>query len=217
MRSFLTLLSTLAIVAFFAIAGKSNGNFLPVEQATADSTGNAVLFDDFNYTAPDDPTLSDHGWIVRTGGGWPGIPDAVWRAENVDFVADPDTNGNQLMQMTSSTDDGETYYQTQVCQQRKFYEGTYATRVHFSDTPSVGNDGDNVVETFYLIFIQERFNDLADTVHTALQYVARSPVTTKECREGESEDRIRTVRGTSGKDDHNCENECHAYTKLRKS
>src|SRR5690349_15923505 len=69
-----------------------------------------MLFDDFNYTAADDPALSDNGWIVRTVDGWPGVPGAIWRAENVSFVDDPDDHGgngsesNRLMQMTSSAD-----------------------------------------------------------------------------------------------------------------
>ncbi|MEO8607141.1 MAG: glycoside hydrolase family 16 protein [Chloroflexota bacterium] len=113
-----------------------------------------VLFDDFNYASPDDPALSDNGWIVRTVDGWPGVPGAVWRKENVAFVDDPDTEGNHLMQMTSSVD-GENTYQTQVCQGRKFYEGTYASRVHWSDKPAVGPDGDNIVQTFYLISPQK--------------------------------------------------------------
>jgi glycosyl hydrolase family 16 len=113
-----------------------------------------VLFDDFNYSAQDDPALSDNGWIVRTADGWPGVPGAIWRAEDVTFADDPDTEGNRLVQMTSSVENGKTY-QTQVCQQRKFYAGTYATRLHFSDAPAAGPDGDNVVETFYLISPQK--------------------------------------------------------------
>ena len=38
-----------------------------------------------------------------------------------------------------------------VCQQRKFFEGTYATRVRFRDAPTAGPDGDQLVETFYAI------------------------------------------------------------------
>jgi hypothetical protein len=109
-----------------------------------------VLFDDFDYQAHDDPELTNNGWVVRDGEGWPGVVGAVWRAENVSFVDDPDEAGHTLLQMTSSTD-GTNTYQTQVCQQRKFYEGTYASRVHFSDEPALGPDGDNVVQTFYLI------------------------------------------------------------------
>ena len=54
--------------------------------------------------------------------------------------------------MTSSTDGnyaGTT--QTQVCQQRKFREGTYASHVHFRDAPTAGPAGDQVVESFYTI------------------------------------------------------------------
>lgn len=114
----------------------------------------AILFDDFSYTAYDDPALGDHGWIVRAGEGWPGVPGAAWRAENVSFVEDPDDDANRLMQMTSSTDGTDTV-QTQVCHQRKYYEGTYASRVLFSDEPASGPDGDNLVQTFYLISPQE--------------------------------------------------------------
>lgn len=36
--------------------------------ATPASSEKEVLFDDFNYAAPDDLALSDNGWIVRTDG-----------------------------------------------------------------------------------------------------------------------------------------------------
>jgi hypothetical protein len=54
--------------------------------------------------------------------------------------------------MSSSTDGtaGGTS-QTQVCHQRKYYEGTYATRVRFRDAPTRGPDGDQLLETFYAI------------------------------------------------------------------
>jgi hypothetical protein len=115
---------------------------------------NEILFDDFNYTAYDDPLLDGHGWIVREAPGWPGVPGAVWRAEDVAFVEDPDDTGNSLLQMTSSTGDDGTF-QTQICHQRKYYEGTYAARVLFTDQPASGPDGDQVVQTFYLISPQE--------------------------------------------------------------
>lgn len=113
-----------------------------------------VLFDDFNYTATDDEALAENGWVVRVGEGWPGVPGALWLEENVTFLADPDDENNQLVQMTSSTD-GEVTTQTQICQQRKFLEGTFATRVRFSDDPVSGPDGDSIVQTFYLISPQE--------------------------------------------------------------
>lgn len=113
-----------------------------------------ILFDDFDYVAHDDPLLGEHGWIVREGEGWPGVPGAVWRAANVTFVEDADDSENVLLQMTSSVDDTGVY-QTQVCHQRKYYEGTYAARVHFMDEPAAGPDGDQLVQTFYLISPQE--------------------------------------------------------------
>jgi hypothetical protein len=137
---------------------------LAADPTATPASNQQVLFDDFNYSAPDDPALSANGWIVRTVDGWPGVPGAVWRAENVSFVDDPDDKvsedsaGNRLMQMTSSAD-GENTYQTQVCQGRKFYEGTYASRVHWSDTPATGPDGDNIVQTFYLISPQKAAMD----------------------------------------------------------
>lgn len=113
-----------------------------------------ILFDDFSYTAYDDPTLEEHGWTIREGDGWPGVEGATWRAENVTFVEDPDDEDNQLMVMTSSVD-GDDVYQTQLCHQRKYYEGTYASRVYFTNEPINGHDGDNIVQTFYLISTPE--------------------------------------------------------------
>jgi hypothetical protein len=114
-----------------------------VSAAGAVSASPRVLFDDFSYAAT--AQLQAHGWTVRTRSGWPGVPGARWRASNVSF-------DRGLLRMTSSTDGtyaGTT--QTQVCQQRKFREGTYASRVRFRDAPSTGPAGDQPVESFYAI------------------------------------------------------------------
>jgi hypothetical protein len=96
--------------------------------------------------------MTANGWIVRSGSGWPGVSGATFRPENVSFVDYPDQAGNRLLRMTSSTDGtSENTYQTQVCHQRKYLEGTYAARVRFSDEPISGSDGDQVVQTFYTI------------------------------------------------------------------
>ncbi|MFN8374951.1 MAG: glycoside hydrolase family 16 protein [Anaerolineae bacterium] len=145
-RNIMFLLCLLAVLAVASVSFAATPTPVPLPEQ--------LLFDDFDYAAHDDPALTENGWVVRTEDGWPGVPGAVWRAENVTFVDDPDAEANSLMQMTSSTD-GDVVYQTQVCQQRKFYEGTYAARVRFSDEPTVGPDGDNVVQTFYLISPQE--------------------------------------------------------------
>lgn len=123
--------------------------------AQAPSPTVGILFDDFDYMAYDDEMLMENGWIVRDGIGWPGVSTAVWRPENVTFLIDPDDEANTLLQMASSTD-GTYTYQTQLCHQRKYYEGTYASRVKFSNAPiDGGRDGDQVVQTFYLISPQE--------------------------------------------------------------
>jgi hypothetical protein len=112
-----------------------------------------VLFDDFTYVGFS-PYLQlwQHGWKIRTVQGWPGMPGAGWSTSGISFVPDPANRKNTLLRLTSSTDGtpgGTT--QAQLCQQRKFFEGTYATRVRFRDTPTAGPDGDQLVETFYAI------------------------------------------------------------------
>jgi hypothetical protein len=115
--------------------------------------GPQVLFDDFSY-AGFHPLLQlwQHGWKIRTGQGWPGVAGASWSTNGISFVADPAHRKNRLLRLTSTTDGtaaGTT--EAQICQQRKFFAGTYATRVRFEDAPYVGADGDLLVETFYAI------------------------------------------------------------------
>src|SRR5438132_1939009 len=109
-----------------------------------------MLFDDFNYAAPED--VAKHGWIIRTEVGWPGVPGAGWGRESFSVVQDSERAGNVLLRMTSTTDGtAEHTRQSQLCQQRKFLEGTYAARVRFNDQPAGGPIGDQIVETFYFI------------------------------------------------------------------
>ena len=115
-----------------------------------DDTPTQIIFDDFSYSSTEEMTAN--GWIVRSGSGWPGVTGASFREENITFVDYPNQAGNRLLRMISSTDgtSGNTY-QTQICHQRKYLEGTYAARVRFSDEPASGTDGDEVVQTFYMI------------------------------------------------------------------
>ncbi len=109
-----------------------------------------VFFDDFSYSSTNE--LEAHGWTVRTKPGWPGIENASWRKEGISFPADPSNPSKRILRMSSSTDGTDVHSdQTQICQQRKFKEGTYAARVHFSNTPSSGPSGDGVVESFYTL------------------------------------------------------------------
>ena len=112
------------------------------------ATHDDVIFDDFTYT--DKQQMKRNGWILRTEAGWPGIPGAIWSEDAISIVKDPKQSKNHFVRMTSSTD-GTTTRQAQICQQRKFHEGTYAARVRFTDKPVSGPDGDQVVQSFYTI------------------------------------------------------------------
>src|SRR5437773_5408933 len=109
-----------------------------------------TLFDDFSYA--NYGQLARHGWIIRTAAGWPGVPGATWGNSGVSFPADPDQRDNRWLRMTSATDGtGPNTHQTQICHQRKYFEGTYAARVRFVDVPTDGPTGDQLVESFYTI------------------------------------------------------------------
>ena len=108
------------------------------------------LFEDFSYA--DKTELKNHGWIVRTEAGWPGIPGATWWDEGVSILKDPDKRNNWILRMTSATDGtAANTKQTQICHQRKYLHGTYAARVRFTDQPISGPGGDQIVQSFYTI------------------------------------------------------------------
>lgn len=114
----------------------------------------ALFFDDFAYTTQAEMTAN--GWVIRSGQGWPGVEGSTFRPENVSFEA-AETPGDRILRMSSSTaGSGENTFQTQICHQRKYLEGTYAARVRFYNEPVFGKDGDQVVETFYMITPYEK-------------------------------------------------------------
>lgn len=122
--------------------------FLAAGCASGPLSRPSMMFDDFSYSSPDQ--LAAHGWTIRTAPGWPGIAGAAWGKESFSFVDDPQQSGNRLLRMTSVTN-GSATRQTQLCHERKYLEGTYAARVRFTDQPQSGPNGDQVVETFYMI------------------------------------------------------------------
>lgn len=110
----------------------------------------ALLFDDFSYS--DSTALRAHGWQPREAAGHPGPTDATWSPELISLVDDPARRGNRLLRLTAATDGSATgSQQSQLCHTRKFFRGTYAARVRFSDEPATGPDGDSVVQAFYAI------------------------------------------------------------------
>ena len=62
---------------------------------------------------------------------------------------------------------GQTTTQASVAQGQRFFEGTYATRIRFSDAPDSGPDGDQVVQTFYTI---SQLNYPLDPNYSELDY-----------------------------------------------
>ena len=109
-----------------------------------------LFFDDFS--ARDLAALQRDGWTVRERRGHPGLDGAAWGPGSVALVDDPALPGNRLLRLTASTDGSvANTTQAQVCHARKYFEGTYAARVRFSDAPVRGPDGDVVVQTFYAV------------------------------------------------------------------
>jgi hypothetical protein len=107
-----------------------------------------TFFDDFNQRAVSE--LVRDGWAVRTKAGHPGIAGASWGDDAIALIDDPAQPGNRLLRLNARTDGTPAGTQhAQVCHARKYFEGTYAARVRFSDTPVRGPDGDVVVQTFY--------------------------------------------------------------------
>jgi hypothetical protein len=114
------------------------------------STDAGIFFDDFSQR--DAAGLTQDGWILRDKPGHPGIEGAAWGPDTVTLINDPAQPGNRLLRLAARTDgtpQGTAH--AQVCQARKFFEGSYAARVRFSDTPAVGPDGDVIVQTFYVV------------------------------------------------------------------
>jgi len=128
-------------------AGGSGGATQPSGPVAGRITAN-VFFDDFSYTNSDDPRFT-RTWSVRTEPGGPGQRGARWSKSTVSFL--PSVNGSTL-RMVASTDgsSGNTLQSEVFTQRQKFFTGTYAARVRFSDNPT-GPTGAHVNQTFFTI------------------------------------------------------------------
>ncbi|MFJ7156473.1 glycoside hydrolase family 16 protein [Streptomyces sp. NPDC101118] len=150
--SALTLPALLCVLAACSGAPGGDDAAAPAPSTPPTPTGPpGTLFDDFQYGGADDPAFAANGWEVRTGGGGPGIKD-TWSG-GAGFPADPTAQGGRVLQLRASTD-GTAQGTSQVEVQstgRNLFTGTFAARVHFSDEPTSGRDGDHVVQTFFPI------------------------------------------------------------------
>ena len=143
---------TVAAVAVGVVLAGSVGLLVTDTAGGPDSAGAAeetcgVLFDDFHYSSVTDSALASR-WTVRTRSGHPGVEGATWTAG----VSFPTVDGDQVMQLSASTDGsaGGTKQVQVASAQARYREGTYAARVYLNDEPATGGqDGDHVVQTFY--------------------------------------------------------------------
>lgn len=117
---------------------------------TPEDAGTGTFFDDFSYASAAD--LTERGWIVRSAPGLPGVEGARWGEGTVAIADDADQPGNKVVRLIARSDGTpEGTQQAQLCHQRKYFEGTSAARVRFSDAPVSGPDLDQVVMSFYAI------------------------------------------------------------------
>jgi hypothetical protein len=120
--------------------------------ASVQAAAAGTLFDNFHYSGADDPALNKHGWVVRTSSGGPGVL-STWKASSVSFPATAGAQGSLVLDLRATTD-GTKAGTTQAEIQSKdvdFFTGTYAARIHFTDDPTVGTNGDPINEDFYMI------------------------------------------------------------------
>src|SRR5262245_25869617 len=127
--------AALITAAVTALAGAAVAMVATAPAASAAACG--VLFDDFRYASHIDASLSSHGWVPRSYSGGPGVPGATWAAGNVTF---PTVNGEKVAQLQSSTDGtaSGTVQSELYTSQLRFFEGTYASRIRFTDAPVSG-------------------------------------------------------------------------------
>ncbi len=59
----------------------------PTDPTDPPGGGGQTLFDDFDYASSSDPSLSAHGWNVRSNSGGPGVPGATWDPSKVTFAS----------------------------------------------------------------------------------------------------------------------------------
>lgn len=138
------------LFAGLLVSALSTFGFVAANAGSAAAADCGYLFDDFHYASSADPALTANGWTPRTYQGGPGVPGANWSASAITF---PTSGGQKVMQLTASTDGtaAGTKHAELYSTQKRYLEGTYASRVRFTDAPVSGNDGDHINQTFFTI------------------------------------------------------------------
>jgi hypothetical protein len=138
------------ILAGLAVTALSAFGMVVANASTASAADCGYLFDDFHYNSSADPSLTANGWTPRSYQGGPGVPGANWSPNAITF---PTSGGQKVMQLTASTDGtaAGTSHAELYSTQKRYLEGTYASRVRFTDAPVSGNDGDHINQTFFTI------------------------------------------------------------------
>lgn len=100
------------------------------------------FFDDFAQKDVD--ALRASGWVVREGGGHPGLPGSRFAASQLVL-------GGGLLKLKLATDGTPANtVQPQLCAPRKFLIGTTSARMRLSDTSDTPGSRDPVIQSFFL-------------------------------------------------------------------
>lgn len=115
------------------------------------ATAQTIMFDDFNYADVNDAQISSFNkWSIVDGVNGPPT-NAQYSKNNIKFIDDPNLAGNKLMTL-STTVNGQSKATTHSrieTQGYEYFEGTYAARVYFDETPYTYKDAN--IQTFYTI------------------------------------------------------------------
>lgn len=107
------------------------------------------FFEDFSYKNTLDPKLDKRGWIIADGINSP-PRNAKYKATYVYFEEDPNDPNNTFVHLEASCRNTvESIRLSRIESDLKFYEGTYATRIHFDNQLRSTKDGN--IQAFYTI------------------------------------------------------------------
>jgi len=123
-----------------------------INEESVKITINHVMFDDFDYSGVDDLNLEVFKWSIKEGVAGPGPVGCQWSKNNITFIDDGKNNGNKVLRLSATTNGtASSCTQAEILHETKYFEGTYAARVKFSDEPIIGQKGDMINETFFTI------------------------------------------------------------------